>query len=90
MYKRQFGGTDHKAALNAALNLEPDVIFLLTDGGAPELNAVDLRSLRKRVGNRASVHCIQFGFGPLQDDNAFMRRLAVQNRGAFGYVNMSP
>ena len=85
-----FGGTDHKAALNAALNLEPDVIFLLTDAGAPELNAVDLRSLRKRVGNRASVHCIQFGFGPLQDDNAFMRRLAVQNRGAFGYVNMSP
>ena len=85
-----FGGTDHRAALNAALNLEPDVIFLLTDGGAPELNAVDLRSLHKRTGNRVSVHCIQFGFGPLQDDNAFMRRLAVQNRGAFGYVNMSP
>ncbi len=84
-----YGGTEHEVALLAALRLEPDVIFLLTDGGDPLLTDGQIELLTRRTAGRTSIHCIQFGFGPLQDPNHFMRRLAARTRGAYSYVDMS-
>lgn len=82
-----FGGTNHKQALLTALDLEPDVVFLLTDGGDPELNTADLLAIHSAAGN-TSIHCIQFGLGPLGDSDPCLQRLALQNRGSYGYVDV--
>jgi hypothetical protein len=84
-----FGGTDHLMALTAALSFDPDVVFLLTDGGDPRLTKAHLTQVRRRAGARTTIHCIQFGFGPLQDDNPFMERLARENGGSYRYVDVS-
>ena len=42
------GGTDHAAALSAAIRLHPDVIFMLSDGDEPMLNAQQLGASRSR------------------------------------------
>lgn len=84
-----FGGTDHLMALTAALSFDPDVVFLLTDGGDPRLTKAHLAQLRRRAGPRTTIHCIQFGFGSLQDDNPFMERLARENDGSYQYVDVS-
>jgi hypothetical protein len=84
-----FGGTDHLMALTAALSFDPDVVFLLTDGGDPRLTKAHLTQVRRRAGRTTTIHCIQFGFGPLQDDDPFMRRLARENGGSYQYVNVN-
>jgi len=84
-----FGATEHEMALMSALYLKPDVIFLLTDGGEPPLNDVQLRRIRKLASGQTSIHCIQFGFGPLPSSDSFLHRLAAQNGGGYGYVDMS-
>lgn len=83
-----FGGTDHLMALTAALSFDPDVIFLLTDGGDPRLTGAHLSQVRRRAGG-TTIHCIQFGFGPLQDDDPFMERLARENGGGYQYVDVN-
>ncbi len=83
-----FGATDHRLGLMAALQLEPDVIYLLTDGGDPALNAGEIAQLAKLAGGRTSIHCIHFGRGPLQDEEHFLRRLASSLEGEYGYVDM--
>ncbi len=84
-----FGGTVHEMALRAALAMEPDAIFLLTDGGDPHLNDIQLANLRKLASGRTSIHCIRFGFGPPTAADHFMKRLAEQNGGSYTYVDMS-
>lgn len=84
-----FGGTDHLMALTAALSFDPDVVFLLTDGGDPRLTNAHLARVRKRARPKTTIHCIQFGFGSLQDDNPFMERLARENGGSYQYVDVS-
>jgi len=83
-----FGATDHELAVLAGLRVKPDVLFLLTDGGSPDLTRVQLDRIRQRTGGLTAIHCIQFGFGPLQDSMTFMRKLAMENRGQFHYVDM--
>ncbi len=84
-----FGGTSHDMALRAALAMEPDAVFLLTDGGDPHLNEMQLANIHKLAGRRTTIHCIQFGFGALGEEDNFMLRLARQNSGGYTYVNMS-
>jgi hypothetical protein len=83
------GATEHERAILSALSLEPDVIYLLTDGGDPALTAAQQQRIRKFAGSKTSIHCIQFGFGPLQDTDNFLRRLAAGNNGGYRYVDMS-
>jgi hypothetical protein len=83
------GGTEHERALLAALRLAPDVIFLFTDGGDPHLNSAQLDSIVGRTGSRTTIHCFQFGLGPLQETDNFLRRLAERTRGSYGYIDMS-
>ena len=83
-----FGGTNHELAVLAGLRVKPDVLFLLTDGASPELNRVQLDRVRRRSGGLTTIHCIQFGFGPLQEQTSFMQKLAAENGGQFHYVDM--
>ncbi|MBT4694465.1 MAG: VWA domain-containing protein [Planctomycetaceae bacterium] len=83
-----FGGTDHEMGLLAALRFKPDVIFLLTDGGDPGLNRAQIGDLTRHCGSRTTVHAIQFGFGPLQEETNFMIKIAEATDGNFHYVDM--
>ena len=85
-----FGGTDHARAMVAAMHLHPDVVFLLTDGGDPHLTKPQMAEIRRMGrGGRTKIHCIQFGYGPLQNVDTFMRRLALDNGGGFQYVDVT-
>ena len=83
-----FGGTEHESALITALSMAPDVVVLMTDGGLPELNESQLRRIN-RAANGTQIHCIQFGQGPQQNLNGFMRTLAAQNTGTFRYIDVN-
>ena len=83
------GATEHALALHAALGLKPDVIFLLTDGGDPELTNGQLREIRQHAAGRTAIHCLQFGFGPQQEAEPFLQRLATQNGGQFRYIDVT-
>jgi hypothetical protein len=84
------GGTRHMDALKMALALSPDVIFFLTDADEPQMTEAELAEVRRlngRVG--ASIHTIEFGSGPISDSNNFLVKLARQNGGRHGYVDVS-
>ncbi len=84
-----FGGTEHESALISALSFKPDAIVLLTDGGYPPLNESQLAMIKRIARNsRTQIHCVMFGTGPLQDDDNFMAKLAIQNQGSFKYINV--
>jgi hypothetical protein len=85
------GPTEHDLALLAALRGKPDVIFLLTDGGDPFMNAQQIRTITTGAAGRTEIHCIHFGFGPPRDDEGarFLQKLARLNDGIYGYVDMS-
>ncbi|MEO8496035.1 MAG: hypothetical protein ABI614_13265 [Planctomycetota bacterium] len=87
--KAAFGATEHERALMSALALEPDVIFLLTDGGEPVLTDQQIRAIARMASPRTAIHCIQFGSGPLQDVNNFLARLAAATGGEYGYVDVN-
>jgi len=82
------GGTDHGQAVLSGLRFKPDVLFLLTDGGHPEITAGQLVQIRRRASGRTTIHTIQFGLGQLSAEPSFMQRLAKQNGGHFHYVNL--
>jgi hypothetical protein len=82
-----FGSTDHLRGLSAALAFEPDVLVLMTDGGYPELNDGQIRMLSRLSRRDTTIHCIQFGSGPLQIRTNFMTKLAKENQGNFRYVD---
>ncbi|MFT7643718.1 MAG: hypothetical protein ACI9G1_005484 [Pirellulaceae bacterium] len=84
-----YGSTEHHAAVLTALNLRPDVIFLITDGGAPDPGVGDLREIHRISRGKTAIHCIRFGFGIDQDTDNFMRIMAQQNRGTFSYIDMN-
>ena len=87
--KAAFGTTKHQLALTSALALEPDVIFLLTDGGEPPMKDHEVRAVAKLASPRTAIHCIQFGSTPLRDSNNFLARLAAATGGEYGYVDVS-
>jgi hypothetical protein len=80
------GGTDHLQALQLALRLQPDVIFLLTDADEPPLTPKQLDDIR-RNNAAASIIVIEFKSGPDPGKRGFLRQLAEQNRGEYKYVD---
>ena len=58
------GGTDRLAALRAAIAMQPDVIFFLTDDDdpMPESELAEVNQLNRR--STATICTIQFGSGP--------------------------
>jgi hypothetical protein len=84
-----FGATEHEMGLYAALRLKPDVIFLLTDGGEPELNAGQLRAIREAAAGRTAIHCLHFGKGSAAEEESFLELLAAQTGGSYVYIDIN-
>ncbi len=83
-----FGSTGHEAGIHAALKLQPDAIFLLTDGGDPVLNAGQLKGIRAAAKGTA-IHCLHFGSGPRGGEPTFLETLAKLTGGGYLYVDMA-
>jgi Mg-chelatase subunit ChlD len=82
------GGTDHMAALEIALRLRPDVIFLLTDGDeASDPTPDEIRRIERTNGGGASINVIQFA--PQPRANSTLVELAKQNRGQHLFVDLN-
>jgi hypothetical protein len=82
-----YGPTEHERGLLAALALEPEVIFLFTDGGDPHLKPGQLASLRARAAEMpTSIHVIHFSREREPAGDPFLRRLAEENRGTYWLV----
>lgn len=81
-------GTQHMDALRLALRLAPDVIFLLTDAGEPQLTASELERLRQ-LNTGTLINAIEFGVGPDPGGDNFLKRLARQSGGQHVYVDVT-
>lgn len=88
------GGTNHFLALKRALELNPDVVFFLTDGKDPALTAGEWASIR-RLNRGARIHCIEFGTEPrpnnpgVVDPDNWLQQLARENGGTYVYRNVN-
>jgi len=80
------GGTDRPAALLKAVELQPDVVFFLTDADDP-MRPSELAEVYQ--GNRAgaTICTIEFGRGSLRHGDNFLTQLAHQTGGQFGYID---
>lgn len=83
-----FGGTQHLDPLLLALDMQPDVIFFLTDADYPQLFPSELEQIRRR-NRSATIHAIEFGAGPFHGQTNFLTRLASQNDGKHVYVDVT-
>jgi hypothetical protein len=81
------GGTDHVQALELAIRLQPDVIFLLTDADEPPLPARDLNTIHQK--NTAVINVIEFKTASDTAKRSSLRQLADQNRGEYKQVDPS-
>ncbi len=84
------GNTRHMNALSMALKMHPDVIFFLTDANDPQLNEDELRSVRRlNTGGATVINAIQFGYGPYDGEENFLKRIARENGGQWAYQDIS-
>ena len=83
------GGTQHLDALLRALGMVPDVIFFLTDADEPRLTDAEMQRLREKNRRGTVINCVEFGSGPAQGENNFLKRLAAQNHGQHTYVDVT-
>jgi hypothetical protein len=82
-----YGPTNHIQALRLALQMKPDVIFLLTDSHEPQLRLADLAEVRQL--NRGTViNAVEFGVGSPPAGYNHLRQLATENGGQHGFVNV--
>jgi hypothetical protein len=81
-------GTEHEKALETAILMGPDVIFLLTDAEKPRLSAEQLASIQ-RPARGITIHVIEFGRGPPTDPDNLLEQLARQNGGRHRYLDVS-
>jgi von Willebrand factor type A domain-containing protein len=84
-----FGQTDHTRGLLAALKLNPEVIFLFTDGGDPQPDNGQIRVVREAASGKTSIHCLHFGRGRAGEPARFLQRLAADNRGRYVYIDVN-
>jgi hypothetical protein len=77
---RAQGSTDPRQALLAAMELRPDVIFLLTDGDFERDVRRDLRRLKQ---DHVVINTIGFGDSAASD---ILKDIAKANRGTYRYI----
>src|SRR5262249_34166842 len=80
------GGTDHMAALRAALTLKPEVIFFLTD--ADLMTNGDVNEILAEAGT-TRIQAVEFGRGVNLGERTPLRRLAATTGGAYLYIDVS-
>jgi hypothetical protein len=78
------GATDHIAAVRWGLQLQPDVLFLVTD--ADDLTPAQVRSLTDLNGGRTVIHTL--AWGPAAADA--LRLLAEHNGGTHRGLSLEP
>lgn len=83
------GQTEHYYGLMAALDLRPEVIYLLTDGDDSPSPSQLNRLAAQAKNQNTTIHTIKFGFGPQQEKSNFMTTLAERTDGTFTYFRMS-
>lgn len=82
------GGTRHVKPLEVALQMRPDVIFLLTDGEAKDdPSDAQLAALRRLNDGRTKINVIQFVYTPITDSK--LVRLATENGGRHIFFNIA-
>jgi hypothetical protein len=74
------GLTDPRPSISLALNLNPDVVYLLTDGAFPRDVQSDLSKLKQQ-----SVQINTIAFGDIKAEKS-LKPLAMRNRGRFAFV----
>ncbi len=81
------GGTDRLPALRAAVQMQPDVIFFLTDSDdpMPASELAEIAELNRRAG--VVIATIEFGRGPARQTKNFLTVLARMTGGQYGYVD---
>ncbi|MFO1095295.1 MAG: hypothetical protein U0992_18625 [Planctomycetaceae bacterium] len=81
------GGTNHAAALSAALNYRPTVVYLLTDAEAG-LTTAEIEALQRKLRGATRIHCIQFGdtpeVGPVSGN--WLEQLAAATGGKYVHI----
>ena len=82
------GGTAHEDALRLAIRLQPDVIFLLTDGDDPKLETAQLAKIRHLAAG-IIINAVEFGSCPRPEKASFLADLAEQNGGKYAYIDIS-
>ncbi|MBN2218387.1 MAG: hypothetical protein JW719_13515 [Pirellulales bacterium] len=81
------GATRHEEALMMAIRMTPDVIFFLTDADEPRLSAGQIHDIARAAAG-TSINAIEFGLGPQQDNDNFLKRLAHATGGQYRYVDV--
>jgi hypothetical protein len=82
------GGTAHDDAVMLAVKMNPDVIYLLTDGDEPKLGPRQLERI-DRLGAGIIINTIQFAPGAKDDADNFLVKLAKQSGGKYAYVDIT-
>lgn len=83
------GGTNHNPALLAAFQLQPEVIYFLTDADMMTDKDVEMLTAKNRQSNPpATIHTVEFGSGPAVAADKPLRQLARENDGTYSYVNL--
>jgi hypothetical protein len=83
-----YGRTEHYVALTSALSLAPVVIFLLTDGGDPQLNEAHVNIFTRMNNRKTAVYCLHFGPQDNPRSADTLRQLAEANGGEYRYIAM--
>jgi hypothetical protein len=78
------GTTDHGRALRVALQLRPDVIFLVTD--ADDLSDVEVRNVTRLNNGQACINTVELSRNRRSADGP-LQRLASSNGGAFQHAS---
>ena len=78
---RAEGGTDPRGAMQAALSLRPDAVWLLSDGLFDEQACDAIRAANPRA--RTQVHTLGFHS---RDGERLLERIAEYNRGRYRFV----
>lgn len=82
------GGTQHRAALQAALRLRPTVVYFLTDAEANGLTPDEISTIARQLAGATRIHCIQFGETPGEVPRAgnWLQQLAEAFGGKYVHV----
>ncbi len=81
------GQTDPRPALQQAIGLRPDAIFLLSDGEFPEGT---VESIARKNVRKIPIHCVDLSAGEAGDQ---LKRIAAQSGGSYAarpYLNRLP
>lgn len=83
-----FGGTKHHYGIFAALDMKPEVIFLLTDGSDPPTPSQMKRIIGQAKRQGTVINSVQFGLSVQQERDNFMMQLAQATGGVYRYHRM--